>query len=142
MVTTENISPQSQETDPIKALFDLASFWATIWGFVALCLWVENRVLTALDIRSGSIQIAVLAASTLVIFLLTAHRVESDPKVRLIVDRVRYIVILAAAVLLGAYLQAMHIDQSYESHLRDGAVLACAEIAACKELATQYANTR
>ncbi|MCK1511382.1 hypothetical protein IVB22_02095 [Bradyrhizobium sp. 190] len=142
MATTENISPKAQETEPVKALFDLASYWATIWGFVALCLWLEHRVLTALDIQSDSIQIAVLGASTVAIFWLTLNRVEKDPKARLIVDRARYIVILAAAVLLGAYLHATHKDQSYESHLRDGAVLACAEIAACKESVTQYANTR
>lgn len=58
------------------------------------------------------------------------------------VDQIRYAVILAAAALLGAYLHANHKDDSYDSALRDGAVLACSKIAACKAAATEYANTR
>ena len=142
MAATEDLSTKAQGKEPIRALFDLASYWATIWGFVALCLWFVHQILNRLDIPWGNIQIAVLAASIPVVFFLTMSRVEKDPRARLLVERVRYIVILAAAGLLGAYLHANHKDQSYESHHRDGAVRACAEIAACKEAATQYANTR
>ena len=52
------------------------------------------------------------------------------------------VVILSATALLGAYLHAAYKGQSYESHLREGAFLACVEIDACKASATQYANTR
>ncbi len=142
MAATESTAPKPHETDPIKVLFDLASYWVTVWGFIALCLWLEHQVLNRLDIESGSIQIAVLLVSTPAIFLATVTRIEKDPKARLFVERFRYVVILAAAALLGAYLHAAHKEQSYESHLRDGAVLACAQIAACKASATQYANTR
>jgi hypothetical protein len=141
MTATESTTPKSHETDPIKALFDLASFYATIWGFVALCLWLEHLALARLGVPENA-QIAALGVSTVAVFWLTMHRFEKDSRVRTLVERVRYIVILAAAALLGAYLHATHKDQSYESHLREGAVLACAEIVACKASATQYANTR
>jgi hypothetical protein len=135
-------TPKSHEDDPIKLLFDLASYWVTVWGFIALCLWFEHQLLKRLDIESGSIQVAILLVSTPAIFLATVTRVEKVPKARLILERTRYIVILIAAALLGAYLQANHKDDSYESALRDGAVLACSKMAACKASATEYANTR
>ncbi|MGY2902167.1 hypothetical protein [Bradyrhizobium sp. URHC0002] len=142
MATTESTAPKSHEADPIKALFDLASYWATIWGFVGLCLWLEQRALTNLDVPSGSVKMIILLVSTPAIFLLVVHRFKKDPRVRMFVERIRYVVILAVAGLLGAYLHANHKDQSHDSYLRDGAVLACAKIAACKESAAQYANTR
>lgn len=142
MTATGSTAPKPREDDPIKVLFDLASYWVTVWGFIALCLWLEHEILTRLDIMSGSIQVAILVVSTPAIFLATVTRIEKNPIARLILERVRYIVVLVVAVLLGAYLHANHKDQSYEDHLRDGAVLACAKIAACKESATQYANTR
>lgn len=46
--------------------------------------------------------------------------------------RARYIVVMAAAKLLDPF----------ERHLRDGAVLARAKVAACKESAAPYGNTR
>jgi hypothetical protein len=101
-----------------------------------------HQVLNRLDIESSGIRVAILLVSTPAIFLVTVTRIEKNPKARLVLERARYIVILVAAALLGAYLHANHKDQSYESALRDGAVLACAEIAACKESARQYANTR
>ena len=134
--------PESDATDPIKVIFDLASYWATVWGFIALCLWLEHQVLNRLDMELGSIQVAVLLGEHTAIFLATVTRIEKDRKARLFLERARYVVILVAAALLGAYLHANHKDQSYESQLREGAVLACAKIAACKESATQYANTR
>ncbi|KRR09289.1 hypothetical protein CQ12_39975 [Bradyrhizobium jicamae] len=142
MASTESTAPKLSEDDPIKVLFDLASYWATIWAFIALCLWLEHQVLKRLDIESGSIQVAILLVSTPVIFLATVTRIEKNPKARLILERARYVVILVAAALLGAYIHATHKDQSYESALRDGAVLACAKIAACKAAAADYANTR
>jgi hypothetical protein len=142
MVSTESTAPKPHDHDPIKVLFDLASYWATVWGFIALCLWLEHQVLNRLDIESSGIRVAILLVSTPAIFLVTVTRIEKNPKARLVLERARYIVILVAAALLGAYLHANHKDQSYESALRDGAVLACAEIAACKESARQYANTR
>lgn len=142
MTTTGSTAPKSHEDDPIKVLFDMASYWATVWGFIGLCLWFEHQILKRLDIESGSIQVAILLVSTPAIFLATVTRIEKNRKARLILERARYLVILVAAALLGAYLHAHHEDQSYENHLRDGAVLACAKIAVCKESATQYANTR
>lgn len=142
MTATGSTTPKPHEDEPIKALFDYASRWATIWGFIALCLWLEHQFLIRLDIESGSIQAVILLVSTPAIFLATVTRIEKDPKARLIMERVRYVVILVAAALLGAYLHANHKDQSYESALRDGAVLACSKIAACKAAATDYANTR
>ncbi|MBR0717579.1 hypothetical protein [Bradyrhizobium liaoningense] len=142
MTATGSTAPKSREDDPIKVIFDLASYWATVWGFIALCLWLEHQVLNRLDIESGSIQVAVLLVSTPAIFLATVTRIEKDPKARLILERVRYVVILAAAASLGAYLHAHHQDDSYENALRDGAVLACSKMAACKAAATEYANTR
>lgn len=142
MTATGSTGPKPHEDDPIKVLFDLASYWVTVWGFIALCLWLEHEILTQLDIMSGSIQVAILLVSTPVIFLATVTRIEKNHIARLFLERARYIVILVVAVLLGAYLHANHKDQSYEDHLRDGAVLACAKIAVCKESATQYANTR
>lgn len=130
------------EDDPFKVLFDLASYWATIWSFIAFCLWLEHQVLKRLDIESGSIQVAILFVSTPLIFLATVTRIQKYPKARLILERARYVVVLVAAVLLGAYLHATHKDQSYESRLRKGAVLSCAKIAACKSAAIDYANTR
>ena len=141
MASTESTAPSPRATEPTKALFDLASYYATIWGFVALCLWVEHQALAGLGVPENP-QVAVLGVSTVAVFWLTMNRFEKDSRVRTFVERIRYIVILAAAALLGAYLHATHKDQSYESHLRDGAVLACAKIAACKESAIQYANTR
>ncbi|TFV39813.1 hypothetical protein [Bradyrhizobium niftali] len=142
MASTESTAPKSHETDPIKVLFDLASYWATVWGFIALCLWLEHQVLSRLDIESGSIQVAILLVSTPAIFLATVNRIEKDPKARQVLERARYVVILVAAALLGAYLHANHKDDSYENALRHGAVLACAELPACKRSATEYANSR
>ncbi|MDA9491625.1 hypothetical protein [Bradyrhizobium sp. CCBAU 11361] len=142
MTATESTTPKSHEDDPIKVLFDLASYWATVWGFIALCLWLEHQVLNRLDIESGSTRVAILLVSTPAIFLVTVTRIERDPKARLTLERARYVVILVAAALLGAYLHANHKDDSYENALRDGAVLACSKIAACKAAATEYANTR
>ncbi|MCK1709078.1 MULTISPECIES: hypothetical protein [unclassified Bradyrhizobium] len=142
MASTENTAPKSHEDDPIKVLFDVASYWATIWSFIALCLWLEHQVLNRLDIESDSIRVAVLLVSTPAIFLATVTRIDKYPKARLILERARYIVILVAAALLGAYLHANHKDDSYENALRDGAVLACSKMAACKAAATEYANMR
>lgn len=142
MASTEGTTPKLHEDDPIKVIFDFASYWATIWGFIALCLWLEHQVLNRLDIESGSIQVAILLVSTPAIFLATVTRIERAPKARLILERARYVVILVAAALLGAYLHANHKDDSYANALRDGAVLACAKIAACKAEATEYADTR
>ncbi|EJN07503.1 hypothetical protein PMI42_07785 [Bradyrhizobium sp. YR681] len=142
MVSTESTATKPHEDDPIKVLFDLASYWATVWGFIAFCLWLEHQLLNRLDIESGSIQIAVLLVSTPALFLATVTRIEKNPKARVILERARYIVILIAAALLGAYLHANHKDNSYEIAVRDGAVLACAKIPACKAEATDYANTR
>lgn len=142
MVSTESTAPKPHEDDPIKVLFDLASYWATVWSFIALCLWFEHQVLNRLDIESGSIRIAILLVSTPVIFLATVTRIEKNPKARLILERARYVVILVAAALLGAYLHATQKDNSYESALRDGAVLACSKMETCKAAAAEYANTR
>lgn len=141
MAITESNPHSPRDGEPIKTLFDLVSYYATIWGFVGLCLWIEHQALTALGIPESP-QIAALGVSTVAIFWLTMHLFKRDSRVRLFVEQARYVVILAAAALLGAYLHATHKDQSYESHLRDGAFLACAKIAACKESATEYANTR
>ncbi|MEY9281665.1 hypothetical protein [Bradyrhizobium yuanmingense] len=141
-MANESTGPKLREDDPIKVLFDMASYWATIWGLIALCLWLEHQVLNRLDIESSSVQMAVLLVSTPAIFLVTVTRIERNPKARLILERARYVVILVAAALLGAYLHANHKDTSYEAALRDGAVLSCARIAACKEAARDYANTR
>lgn len=142
MPPTESPALKLDENDPIKVLFDMASYWATVWGFIALCLWLEHQVLNRLDIESGSIQVAILLVSTPAIFLAAVTRIEKNPKARLILERARYIVILVAAALLGAYLHANHKDDLYESALRDGAVLACSKMAACKAAAADYANTR
>ncbi|MCK1339963.1 hypothetical protein IVB38_29155 [Bradyrhizobium sp. 38] len=142
MSSTESNAPKLGENDPIKVLFDMASYWATIWGFIALCLWLEHEVLNRLDIEPGSIQVVILLVSTPAIFLVTVTRIEKNPKARLILERARYVVVLVAAALLGAYLHANHKDDSYENALRDGAVLACSKIAACKAAATKYASTR
>ncbi|MDA9512133.1 hypothetical protein XI04_03485 [Bradyrhizobium sp. CCBAU 11430] len=130
------------EDDPIKVLFDMASYWATVWAFIALCLWLEQQVLKRLDIESGSLQVAILLVSTPAVFLATVPRIQKNPKARLILERARYVAVLVAAALLGAYLHANHTDDSYENALREGAVLACAQIAACKAAAADYANTR
>ncbi|TFV37104.1 hypothetical protein E4K66_20600 [Bradyrhizobium frederickii] len=142
MTTTESTAPKLREDDPIKVLFDMASYWVTIWGFIALCLWLEHHVLQRLDIESGGFQAAILLVSTPAIFLATVTRIQKNPKARLILERARYVVVLVAAALLGAYLHANHKDDSYENALRDGAVLACSKMAACKAAATDYANTR
>lgn len=92
--------------------------------------------------RSDSIKAVILLVSTPVIFLTTATRIEKHPKARLILERARYVVILVAAALLGAYLHANHKDDSYENALRDAAVLACSKMVACKAAAIEYANTR
>ena len=79
-------------------------------GICRASLWLKQRALTNLDVPSGRVQLLILLVSTPAIFLMTLSRVEKDPKARLIVDHARYIVILAAAVLLGAYLHAPHED--------------------------------
>lgn len=89
MTATGNTTPKPHEDDPIKALFDYASRWATIWGFIALCLWLEHQVLNLLDIESGSIQVAILLVSTPAIFLMTVTRIEKAPKARLILGPLR-----------------------------------------------------
>ncbi|UGX93513.1 hypothetical protein G6321_00049325 [Bradyrhizobium barranii subsp. barranii] len=142
MTATGSTTPKSHDDDPIRVLFDMASYWATVWGFIGLCLWFEHQILKRLDIESGSIQVAILSVSTPAIFLATVTRIEKNPKARLILERARYIVILVAAALLGAYLHANHKDESYESHLREGAFRACVKIAACKEAAAQYADAQ
>jgi hypothetical protein len=123
MAATEDLSTKSQETEPVRALFDLLSFWATIWGFVAFCFWAEMQVLRAFDTPS-SLGMVLLLVSTPAIFLLTMWQVQKHARIRALVEHVRYVVILAAAVLLGAYMHSAHKDQSYESHLREGAFLA------------------
>lgn len=142
MTSTENTAPKLDQNDPIKVLFDMASYWATIWSFIALCLWLEHQFLKRLDIESSGLQVAILLVSTPAVFLATVTRIQKNPKARLILERARYVVVLVAAALLGAYLHANHKDHSYESHLRDGAVLACSKMAVCKEEAIHYANTR
>ena len=111
MAATEDLSTKSQETEPVRALFDLISFYATIWGFVALCLWVELKVLKALDTPS-SLGAVILLTSTPAIFLLTMGRFQKDARIRALVERVRYVVILAAAALLGAYMHGAYKGQS------------------------------
>ncbi|WP_439365107.1 hypothetical protein ACNJYD_01225 [Bradyrhizobium sp. DASA03005] len=142
MTSTEGTAPKLRDDDPIKVLFDMASYWATIWSVVALCLWLEHQVLRRLDIESGGFQVAILLVSTPAIFLATVTRIQKNPKARLILERARYVVVLVAAALLGAYLHANHKDDSYENALRDGAVLACLKLAACKAAAIEYANNR
>lgn len=142
MVSTESTAPKSHDDDPIKVLFDMASYWATIWSLIALCLWLEQQVLKRLDIESGGLQVAILLVSTPAIFLATVTRIQRNPKARLILERARYVVVLVVAALLGAYLHATHKDDSYENALREGAVLACLKMTACKAAATEYANTR
>lgn len=142
MTSTGSTAPKLDEDDPIKVLFDMASYWATIWSFIALCLWLEQQVLKRLDIESGSLQVAILLVSTPAIFLATVPRIQKNPKARLILERARYVVVLVAAALFGAYLHANHKDDSYENALREGAVLACSKMAACKAAASEYANTR
>lgn len=139
---TESTAPKLDENDPIKVLFDMASYWATIWSFIALCLWLEHQVLKQLDIESGSLQVAILLVSTPAIFLATVPRIQKSLKARLILERARYVVVLVAAALLGAYLHANHKDGSYENARRDGAVLACSKIPICDEAAIAYANSR
>ncbi|MCA1392038.1 hypothetical protein I6F20_23485 [Bradyrhizobium sp. IC3123] len=142
MTRTESTAPKLRENDPVKVLFDMASYWATIWSLIALCLWFEHEVLKRLDIESASVRVAILIVSTPAIFLITVTRIQKNLKARLLLERARYIVVLIAAALLGAYLHANHKDDSYESALRDGAVFACARMEACKAAATEYANTR
>lgn len=142
MASTESTAPKLSEDDPIKALFDMASYWVTIWAFIALCLWFEHQVLKRLDIESGGFRVAILLVSIPVIFLTTVPRIRKSTRARLILERSRYVVVLVAAALLGAYLHANHKDDSYENALRDGAVLACSKMAACKAAAADYANAR
>ncbi|MCA1435611.1 hypothetical protein I6F33_21850 [Bradyrhizobium sp. BRP20] len=142
MTSTEGTAPKLREDDPIKVLFDMASYWATIWSLIALCLWFEHEVLNRLDIDSASVRVAILLVSTPAIFLATVTRIQKNLRARLILERARYVVVLVAAALLGAYLHANHRDDSYENALRDGAVLACSKMEACKAAATEYANTR
>jgi len=106
------------------------------------CLWLEHQLLKRLGVESDSLQIVILLVSTPGIFLATVTRIEKNPRARLILERARYVVILVAAALFGAYLHANHKDDSYENALRDGAVMACLKMAACKAAATEYANTR
>ncbi|WP_247481934.1 hypothetical protein [Bradyrhizobium sp. 144] len=73
MTATGSNTPKSHEDDPIKVLFDLASYWATVWGFIGLCLWFEHQILKRLDIESGGIQVAILLVSTPAIFLASGH---------------------------------------------------------------------
>jgi hypothetical protein len=105
MATTENTPPKPNETNPIKDLFDLASTYATVWGFVALCIWLEGMALAQLGVPVGALM-AVAGISTIAVFWLTMHRLEKDPRVQALVEQVRYIVILVAAGLLGVYLHA------------------------------------
>ncbi|GAB9211451.1 hypothetical protein BDS110ZK18_36710 [Bradyrhizobium diazoefficiens] len=142
MTSTEGTAPKLRDDDPIKVLFDMASYWATIWSLIALCLWFEHEVLRRLDIESGSVRLAILLVSTPAIFLATVTRIKKSLRARLILERARYVVVLVAAAMLGAYLHANHKDDSHENALREGAVLACSKIAACKAAATDYANTR
>src|SRR4051812_5674885 len=80
MASTESTAPKLSEDDPIKVLFDMASYWATIWGFIALCLWLEHQVLKRLDIEPGGLQAAILLVSTPAIFLATVPRIQKNPK--------------------------------------------------------------
>ncbi|SDG87620.1 hypothetical protein SAMN05216338_1003288 [Bradyrhizobium sp. Rc2d] len=91
---------------------------------------------------ASDVRVAILLVSTPAVFLATVTRIQKNLKARLILERARYVVVLVAAALLGAYLHANHKDESYEAALREGAVLASAKIAACKSAATDYANTR
>ncbi|PWE81483.1 hypothetical protein XF30_03055 [Bradyrhizobium sp. SUTN9-2] len=142
MTSTEDTTPKLRDDDPIKVLFDKASYWATIWSLIALCLWFEHGVLKRLDIESASVRVVILLVSTPAIFLATVTRIQKNLKARLLLERARYVVVLVAAALLGAHLQANHKDDPYEAALREGAVLACSKIEACKAAATDYANMR
>ena len=84
MTSTESTAPKLREDATIKVLFDMASYWATIWSFIALCLWLEQQILKRLDIESGSLQVAILLVSTPAIFLATVPRIQKNPKARLI----------------------------------------------------------
>jgi hypothetical protein len=141
LASTTSTNDKSPEGEPIKVLFDLISYFATIWGFVATCLWSEPQALAALGVPRNP-QLAILGLSTVGVFWFAMHRFKTDFRVRALIEQLRYVVVLILAALLGAYLQAHYKDQSYEGHLRAGAVIACTKIAACKESAAQYASTR
>ena len=66
--------------------------------------WISSRA--ASKLRSFS-------CSTPAIFLMTVTRIEKAPRRGLLLERARYVVILVAAALLGAYLHANHKDDSY-----------------------------
>jgi hypothetical protein len=142
MTATNNASTQAQD-EPIKALFDLASYYVTVWGLVGACLWIEHRIITEFEIPLGKgSQVALFLVSIPATFLFIMSRINRDPKTRLFVERVRYIAILFAAAGLGAYLYATKKDDSYEARLREGAIAACSKIEACKANATRYADTK
>ncbi|AWL92639.1 hypothetical protein CIT37_10760 [Bradyrhizobium ottawaense] len=141
MTSTETTVPSAREPEPVKDLFDILSIGATLWGFVALCVWAESEGMTALGLPDTP-RISLAGVSAIALFIYAGERLKKDQRVQRFVEQIRYVVILAAAVLLGAYLHANHKDDSYESALRDGAVLACSKMAACKTAATEYANTR
>lgn len=141
MTSTETTAPSAREHEPIKDLFDILSFYATLWGFVALSVWAECEAMAALGVPETP-RISLAGVSAIALFIYAGERLKKDQRVQRFVEQIRYVVILAAAALLGAYLHANHKDDSYESALRDGAVLACSKMAACKAAATEYANTR
>ncbi|PSO30911.1 hypothetical protein [Bradyrhizobium sp. MOS002] len=141
MANTEAAASRTRESEPIRDLFDILSIGATLWGFVALSVWAEYEGMTALGVPETP-RISLAGVSAIALFIYAGERLKKDPRVQRFVERIRYVVILAAAALLGAYLHANHKDESYESALRDGAVLACSKMAACKAAATEYANTR
>lgn len=141
MTNTETTAPSARGPEPMKDLFDILSFYATLWGFVALSVWAECEAMAALGVPETP-RISLAGVSAIALFIYAGERLKRDQRVQRFVDQIRYAVILAAAALLGAYLHANHKDDSYDSALRDGAVLACSKIAACKAAATEYANTR
>jgi hypothetical protein len=141
MTSTETTAPSAREPEPIKDLFDILSIGATLWGFVALSVWAECEAMAALGIPETP-RISLAGVSAIALFIYSSERLKKDQRVQKFVEQIRYVVILAAAALLGAYLHANHKDDSYESALREGAVLACSKMATCKAAATDYANTR
>jgi len=141
MTATNNASTQGQD-EPIKGLFDVASYYVTVWGLVGACLWMEHRIISEFEIPlEKGFQITLFLVSIPVTFLFIMSRINRNPKTRLFVERVRYIAILLAAAGLGAYLYATKKDDSYEARLREGAVVACSKIEACKANAVRYADT-
>lgn len=43
MTNTETTAPSARGPEPMKDLFDILSFYATLWGFVALSVWANAR---------------------------------------------------------------------------------------------------